>query len=55
MGEDDQNHPHPITRFDLARTIAGRGHYWTSADLVGGMLIDSGPAYAARAAYQSAG
>jgi glyoxylase-like metal-dependent hydrolase (beta-lactamase superfamily II) len=37
----------PITRFDLARTIAGRGRYWTSAYLVGGMLIDSGPAYAA--------
>lgn len=37
----------PITRFDLARTIAGRGRYWTSAYLVGGLLIDSGPAYAA--------
>jgi hypothetical protein len=26
MGEDDQIHPHPITRFDLARTIAGNAH-----------------------------
>jgi glyoxylase-like metal-dependent hydrolase (beta-lactamase superfamily II) len=37
----------PITRFDLARTIAGRGRYWTSAYLVGGMLIDSGPVHTA--------
>jgi glyoxylase-like metal-dependent hydrolase (beta-lactamase superfamily II) len=38
----------PITRFDLARTIAGRGRYWSSAYLVDGLLVDSGPAYAAR-------
>ena len=39
------SHFGPVTRFDLARTMAGR--YWTSAYLVGGMLVDSGPAYAA--------
>jgi glyoxylase-like metal-dependent hydrolase (beta-lactamase superfamily II) len=37
----------PITRFDLARTLAGRGRYWTTAYLVDGMLVDSGPAHAA--------
>jgi glyoxylase-like metal-dependent hydrolase (beta-lactamase superfamily II) len=31
-----------ITRFDLARTIAGRGRYWTTCYLVDGLLIDSG-------------
>jgi glyoxylase-like metal-dependent hydrolase (beta-lactamase superfamily II) len=36
-----------VTRFDLARTIAGRGRYWTSAYLVDGLLIDTGPAFAA--------
>lgn len=36
-----------VTRFDLARTILGRGRYWTIAYLVDGMLVDSGPAYAA--------
>jgi hypothetical protein len=51
MGKDDHNYPHSDTRFNLARTTAERGHYWTSADLVGGMLIDSGPPYAAWAAY----
>lgn len=34
-----------VLRFDLARTIAGRGRYWTSAYLVDGLLIDSGCAY----------
>ena len=37
----------PITRFDLARTLLGRGRYWTTAYLVDGMLIDSGCAYSA--------
>ena len=37
----------PVTRFDLARTLAGRGRYWSSAYLVDGMLVDSGPAHAA--------
>lgn len=35
----------PVTRFDLARTLAGRGRYWTTAYLVDGLLIDSGCAY----------
>ena len=34
-----------ITRLDLARTIAGRGRYWTTAYLVEGLLIDSGCAH----------
>ena len=37
----------PITRIDLARTIAGRGRYWTTAYLVDDLLIDSGCAYSA--------
>ena len=37
-----------ITRFDLARTIAGRGHYWTTAYLVDGMMVDTGCAHTAR-------
>ena len=36
-----------VTRFDLARTLAGRGRYWTSAYLVDGMLVDSGCAHTA--------
>jgi glyoxylase-like metal-dependent hydrolase (beta-lactamase superfamily II) len=31
-----------VTRFDLARTIAGRGRYWTTAYLVDGLMIDTG-------------
>jgi glyoxylase-like metal-dependent hydrolase (beta-lactamase superfamily II) len=34
-----------VTRFDLARTLAGRGRYWTSAYLVDGLLIDTGCAH----------
>ena len=37
----------PIARLDLARTIAGRGRYWTTAYLVDGLLIDSGCAHSA--------
>jgi glyoxylase-like metal-dependent hydrolase (beta-lactamase superfamily II) len=37
----------PITRFDLARTIAGRGRYWTTAYLVNGLMIDTGCAHTA--------
>jgi len=37
----------PVTRIDLARTLAGRGRYWTTAYLVGGLLIDSGCAHSA--------
>lgn len=36
-----------VTRFDLARTLAGRGRYWTAAYLVDGTLIDTGPAHSA--------
>lgn len=37
-----------VTRFDLARTIAGRGRYWTTAYFLDGLLIDSGCAYSAQ-------
>ena len=36
-----------VTRFDLARTMAGRGRYWTTAYLVDGLLVDTGCAYTA--------
>src|SRR3990170_2847103 len=36
-----------VTRYDLARSIAGRGRYWTAASLVDGLLIDSGCAHSA--------
>ncbi len=36
-----------VTRFDLARTLFGRGRYWTTAYLVDGMLVDTGCAYTA--------
>ena len=38
-----------VTRFDLARTLAGRGRYWTTAYLVDGLLVDSGCAHTASA------
>lgn len=34
-----------VNRFDLARTLAGRGRYWTTAYLVDGLLVDSGCAH----------
>lgn len=37
----------PIARIDLARTLAGRGRYWTTVYLVDGLLIDSGCAHSA--------
>ena len=37
----------PVTRFDLARTLLGRGRYWTTAYLVDGLLVDSGCAHTA--------
>jgi glyoxylase-like metal-dependent hydrolase (beta-lactamase superfamily II) len=37
-----------VTRFDLARTLAGRGHYWTTAYLLDGVLVDTGCAHSAR-------
>lgn len=36
-----------VTRFDLARTLGGRGRYWTTAYLVDGMLVDTGCAHSA--------
>lgn len=38
-----------VTRIDSARSIAGRGHYWTTAYLVDGLLVDSGCAHTAQA------
>ncbi len=37
----------PVIRFDFARTLFGKGRYWTSAYLVDGLLIDSGCAWEA--------
>ena len=36
-----------VTRFDLARTLAGQGRYWTTAYLVDGWLVDTGCAFSA--------
>jgi glyoxylase-like metal-dependent hydrolase (beta-lactamase superfamily II) len=36
-----------VTRVDLARTMAGRGRYWTAAYLIDGMMVDTGCAYTA--------
>jgi len=36
-----------VIRFDLARTIFGKGRYWTTAYWVDGLLIDSGCDYTA--------
>ena len=47
------SHFGPVTRFDLARTIAGRGRYWTSAYLVNDTLVDSGSAHARRELIQA--
>lgn len=37
-----------VTRFDCARTLLGRGRYWTSAYLIDGLLVDTGCAHTAR-------
>jgi len=37
-----------VLRFDLARTLLGRGRYWTAAYLVDGLLVDTGCAHSAR-------
>lgn len=37
-----------VVRFDLARTLWGRGRYWTAAYLVDGLLVDTGCAHTAR-------
>jgi len=36
-----------ITRFDLARTLGGRGRYWTTCYLVDKTMIDTGCAFTA--------
>jgi glyoxylase-like metal-dependent hydrolase (beta-lactamase superfamily II) len=36
-----------VVRFDLTRTLAGRGRYWTTAYLVDGLLVDTGCAHSA--------
>lgn len=41
------SHFDQVTRFDLARTIAGRGRYWTTAYLIDGLLVDTGCAHTA--------
>lgn len=38
---------HDVIRFDLARTLAGRGRYWTAAYLVDGLMVDTGCAFSA--------
>jgi glyoxylase-like metal-dependent hydrolase (beta-lactamase superfamily II) len=40
-------HYDSVTRFDLAKTLLGRGRYWTTAYLVDGLLVDSGCAHSA--------
>ncbi|MBE0408299.1 MAG: MBL fold metallo-hydrolase [Anaerolineales bacterium] len=35
----------PVTRFDLARTLTGRGRYWTTAYLLDSIMIDTGCAH----------
>jgi glyoxylase-like metal-dependent hydrolase (beta-lactamase superfamily II) len=35
-----------VTRFDIARTLFGRGRYWTAAYLVDGLIVDTGCAHA---------
>lgn len=36
-----------VTRFDLGRTLFGRGRYWATAYMVDGMLVDTGCAFSA--------
>jgi glyoxylase-like metal-dependent hydrolase (beta-lactamase superfamily II) len=36
-----------VTRIDSARTVAGRGYYWSTAYLIDGLLIDTGCAHTA--------
>jgi glyoxylase-like metal-dependent hydrolase (beta-lactamase superfamily II) len=44
-----------VTRFDLARTIAGKGRYWTTCYQLGDTLIDSGCAHTAHELMRSLG
>ncbi len=41
------SHYGDVIRIDSARTIAGRGHYWSTAYLIDGLLVDTGCAYSA--------
>lgn len=41
------SHYGDVTRIEMARTILGKGRYWTTAYLVGQTLIDTGPAHTA--------
>lgn len=41
-------HYDAVTRIDMARTMAGRGYYWTTAYIVDGMMVDTGCAHTAR-------
>jgi glyoxylase-like metal-dependent hydrolase (beta-lactamase superfamily II) len=45
----------PVTRFELARTLRGRGRYWTTCYLVDGMLVDTGCAFTAPELVQALG
>jgi glyoxylase-like metal-dependent hydrolase (beta-lactamase superfamily II) len=36
-----------VTRFDLGRTLFGRGRYWATAYLIHGTMIDTGCAFSA--------
>ncbi|MCP4536012.1 MAG: MBL fold metallo-hydrolase [Chloroflexi bacterium] len=36
-----------VTRFDSGRTLFGRGHYWTTAYLVDGLMVDTGCTFSA--------
>jgi len=42
-----------VTRFDLARTLFGRGRYWTAAYWVDGIMVDTGCAHTARELVQA--
>ncbi len=37
-----------VSRYDLARTLGGRGRYWTTCYRVDGMMIDTGCAHTAK-------
>ena len=37
----------PVTRFDLSRSLFGRGRYWAMAYFVDGMMVDTGCAHTA--------
>ena len=40
-------HYDAVTRIDMARTMAGRDYYWTTAYIVDGMMVDTGCAHTA--------